>query len=529
MSYAQSISSSVNNVFGTLSKMRRLLFAALLFTFSLPAQLTTQPKLVLAIVVDQFRYDYLTRFRVGYKGGIDTLLTKGAVFTNAHYNQFPTVTAVGHSTFLSGATPSVSGIIANEWYDRAAHANVTSVSDASVKLLGAEGPASSPNRMLASTLGDELKIVSQKSKVVGISLKDRAAILPAGHMADGAYWFDNKSGNFVSSTFYFPDLPAWVKDYNGSRPGDKFAHSEWMGKKFEAPGEALNASLAAAPWGNELIESFAEAAVTHEMLGQRGVTDLLAVSFSSNDYVGHAFGPDDPAVKDMAFRTDMLFRKLFTYLETKVGMKNILIVMTADHGVAPVPEVSIARKMPGGRFGSGTVEKTVQAALEQRYGKAEWVAGSFESMLYLNTELIAQKKLNRGEVTRTAADALIALPHVARVYTREQLLSGGFPLDATGIRMNNGFYAGRSGDLFVILDPFWLFGGGTRGTSHSTVWDYDTHVPVIFMGAGVRPGKYYDAITVNDVAPTLAALLGVEQPSGVSGRVLSQMFTKEVN
>jgi len=510
--------------------MRPLLVTAVLFlsVVSSPAQLVKQPKLVVTIVVDQFRYDYLTRFRAGYVGGIAQLLTKGAVFANAHYNHFPTVTAVGHSTVLSGATPSVSGIIANEWFDRASGTRVTSVSDKSVQLLGSSGEASSPRRLLVSCLGDEMKIANAKTKVIGISLKDRAAILPAGRMADAAYWFDNKSGNFVSSTYYFADLPTWVKDYNTSRPGDKFANTEWRGKKFDAPGEALNASLAASPWGNELIESFTEAAVQKEQLGKRGVTDLLSVSFSSNDYVGHAVGPDDPAVRDMALRTDILFRKLFAFLEREVGMQNVLLVMTADHGVAPVPEVSVARKMPGGRLGAGAVEKTVQNALDQHFGKAAWIVGSFESMTYLNTEVIAQKKLDRAEVDRVAADALMALPHVARVYTRDQLLSGNVREDGAGTRVANGYFPSRSGDIFVLLEPYWLFGAG-GGTTHGTTLDYDTHVPVIFFGPGVRPGKYYETITVNDIAPTLAAMLGVEQPSGSAGRVLSEMFTKEVN
>ncbi len=510
--------------------MRSLFVPAVLFLSALPlsAQLVKQPKLVVAIVVDQFRYDYLTRFRSGYTGGIAQLLTKGAVFANAHYNHFPTVTAVGHSTVLSGATPAISGIIANEWFDRASGTRVSSVSDKTVQMLGSTGAASSPGRLLVSCLGDEMKIVNAKTKVVGISLKDRAAILPAGRMADAAYWFDNKSGNFVSSTYYFAELPIWVKDYNAGKPGDKFANTEWRGKKFAAPGEALNASLAASPWGNELIESFTEAAVQKEQLGKRGVTDLLAISFSSNDYVGHAVGPDDPAVQDMALRTDILFRKLFAFLEREVGMQNVLLVMTADHGVAPVPEVSIARKMPGGRLGAGTIEKTVQAALDQRYGKAAWIVGSFESMTYLNTDLIIQKKLDRAEVDRVAADALMALPHVARVYTRDQLLSGTVREDAAGTRVSNGYFPARSGDLFVLLEPYWLFGAG-GGTNHGTTLDYDTHVPVIFFGPGVRPGKYYETITVNDIAPTLAALLGVEQPSGSVGRVLSEMFTKEVN
>ncbi len=491
---------------------------------NLSAQPRTKPKLVVAIVVDQFRYDYLTRFRAGYNGGIDQLLTKGAVFTDAHYIHFPTVTAVGHSTVLTGAPPSYSGIIANEWYDRPTAANVSSVSDKTLKSLGANVEASSPRRLLVSTVGDELRIVTDQAKVVGISLKDRAAILPAGRMATGAYWLDNKSGNFISSTWYFPDLPGWAKDFNATRPADKYAGTDWMGTKFEAPGEKLNASLAASPWGNELIESFAEAAIQGEQLGKRGITDLLAVSFSSNDYVGHAQGPDSGEVKDMAFRTDLLFRKFFDYLDKQVGLANVLIVMTADHGVAPVPETSVARKMPGGRFGAGTVEKTIQAALEQKYGTGTWVTGSFESMTYLNSQLIQEKKLDHAEVDRTAAQALMDLPHVMRVYTREQLMNGAVREDPAGLRVSNGFYPSRSGDLFVLLEPYWLFGGGTKGTSHGTTFDYDTHVPLIFMGPGIKPGKYYESVAVNDIAPTLAALLEVETPSGSIGRILHEMW-----
>ncbi len=509
--------------------MCRLPLVALLLAFPLSAQLTKQPKLVVMIVVDQFRYDYLTRFRSSYTGGLAQMLTKGAVYTNANYNHFPTVTAVGHSTVLSGATPSVSGIIGNEWYDRTAATTVTSVSDTSLQLLGATGNASSPNRLLVSSLGDEMKMVNGQTRVIGISLKDRAAILPVGRMADAAYWFDNLTGSFVSSTYYFKALPSWVEKYNMGRPGDQFAHREWMGKKFLGPGEMLNESLAASPWGNELIESFTEEAIHQEKLGQRGVTDLLAVSFSSNDYVGHAEGPDSPQVKDMAIRTDALLQKLFARLDREVGMQNTIVALTADHGVAPVPEVNVARKMPGGRLGAKAVENAIDAALAQRFGKGAWVLKSFESNTYLNLELIAQKKLDRAEVNRVAADALRAVPHIARVYTREQLLEGTVPQDGTSMKVQNGFFASRDGDIFVMLEPYWLFGSGTRGTTHGTTLEYDTHVSVLFMGPGIRAGKYYDPVTVNDIAPTFAQLLGVDPPSGSAGRVLSQMFTKEVN
>ena len=350
-----------------------LLAAAL--ASSLPA--AARPKLVLAVVIDQFRYDYLTRFRASYTGGLNRLLTQGSVFTNAHYDHFPTVTAIGHSTFMSGATPAISGIIGNDWFDRATGKSVTSVSDSTVRILGGKGDGgASPRRLLVSTLGDELKIADKNTRVIGISLKDRSAILPVGHMADGAYWFDGTSGAFVSSTHYFPDLPGWVKDFNAARPADKFAGAVWKsddGKTVfktmaAAPGEALYKSIPASPYSNELIEAFCERAISAEQLGRHGATDLLAVSFSGNDYVGHDQGPDSPQVRDMAIRADRLLGKLFQYLDSEIGMSNVVVVLTADHGVAPVPEVSAARKMPGGRMSGCIIQSTVQNKLAAKYG-----------------------------------------------------------------------------------------------------------------------------------------------------------------
>src|SRR5882724_8782063 len=293
-----------------------------------------RPKLVLAIAIDQFRYDYLTRYRSEYTGGLSRLLTRGAVFTDANYEHSPTVTAIGHSLFLSGAMPSVSGIVGNEWFERSSGKRVTSVSDDSVKLLGgsSEGGAS-PRRLLVSTLGDEMKIASGgKTHVIGISLKDRSAILPVGHMADGAFWMEAKTGHVVSSTYYFPDLPAWVKDLNASKPADKYAGQEWAGHKMmQAADDGFYASLPPTPFSNEIIELIAERAIATEKLGKHGTTDLLAVSFSANDYVGHAYGPDSPEARETAVRTDKLFDKFFRYLEAQVGMQNVLVVLTADH------------------------------------------------------------------------------------------------------------------------------------------------------------------------------------------------------
>ena len=507
----------MKNIFAVLTAALALLTAA---------RAAEKPKLVVAVAVDQSRYDYLLRFRSEYKEGLDRLLKRGAVFTNAYYQHFPTVTAIGHSTFMSGATPSISGIVGNDWYDRESGKNVTSVSDDSTKMLGGSGGAgASPHRLLVSTLGDELKMSNSRSRVIGISLKDRSAILPAGHMADGAFWFDQKTGQFVSSTYYFSALPAWVSEFNAAHPADRYKGATWMGRKYDETGEKLYAALHESPFGNELVEALAERAVEAEKLGQRGVTDVLAVSFSSNDYIGHALGPDSPEVHDISVRTDQVLGKLFQFLDARVGVGKVLVVMTADHGVSPVPEVNQARKMPGGRMPPRIVRDTVQAALTKKYGAGEWISSPSEHSLYLNLDLIREKKLDPAEVNRTAAEAAIHIPHVFRVYTREQLIHGAVLQDQVSRRVMNGFYERRGADVYLLLEPYWMF--GAHGTTHGTTFSYDAHVPVIFLGPGIKSGRHDETIAVNDIAPTLATLLGVETPSGSVGRVLEEIFAAE--
>jgi len=502
-----------------------------------PVPAPKPPKLVLAIVIDQFRYDYLLRFRRDYNAGMARLLEHGAVFTDAHHIHFPTVTAVGHSTFLSGATPSSSGIIGNEWYDRQSGETVTSVSDADTKLVGGPpgAPGSSPHRMLVSTVGDELKMARPHSKVIGISIKDRAAILPVGHAADAAYWYDSDSNNWVTSSFFMPDLPDWVKDVNHGRPFAKYLGANWL--PFDAkdssakPFCTLVAGVAdvrfcgpieATPWGNEMIEQFTERAVAEEKLGQHEYTDLLAVSFSSNDYVGHAVGPDAPEVRDISIRTDRLLGKLFDFIDQRIGAGNTLVVLTADHGVAPVPEVNQERKMPGGRLSEIVMLRGVNDALKAKYGEGKWIVGTAEGALYLNRQLIQEKTLRLAQVEETAAAALRGMPHVFRVYTSEQLAHGETTGDYVSRAVLRGFFEQRSGDVILVQDPYYVFSGS--GTSHSTPFDYDSHVPVIFMGEGIRAGEYHEKIAENDIAPTLATILRVEEPSGSIGRILEEMF-----
>jgi hypothetical protein len=489
----------------------------------------SRPKLVVTIVIDQFRYDYLTRYRSEYHGGFDTLLNKGAVFTNAEYEHYPTVTAVGHSTVLTGATPSVSGIVANDWYDRDEGRKVSSVSDSHTSLLGGDpgAPGMSPRRLLVDTLGDELKMAGQGRpegvpRVIGISLKDRAAILPSGHMADGAYWFDTKSGRFVSSNYYFKDLPDWVKDFNAAKPADQYAGNTWLNHTLPTDLKKLYEELAASPFGNEVVEGMAERALVAEQLGQRGVTDLLTVSFSANDYVGHKMGPDSEEVHEMCLRTDQLLARFLQAVENAVGEDDALVVVTADHGVVPVPEVNVARRMPGGRMEPGIAAQVVQAALAKKYGEGQWVLSDTDNMLYFDLGLMARKELNREEVERTAAAAAMTIPHVFRVYTRQQLITGAVLRDRVSERVMNGYNQRRGADVEVLLDPYWI--DAKTGTSHSTPFSYDAHVPLIFLGVGIKPGRYDETVMVNDVAPTLATMLEVETPAGSVGRVLTEML-----
>lgn len=498
-------------------------------------------RLVLLIAVDQFRYDYLTRFRKDFTGGFDRLLTQGAVFTDANLEHYPTVTAIGHATMLTGATPSVSGIIGNDWFDRETAAQVQSITDATVKSIGGAPDAStaSPRRLLVSTVGDEIKLASaavkgapNAPKVIGISLKDRSAIMPAGRGADAAYWFDIKSGAFISSTYYMPDVPPWVRAFNDRHLADEHLGEEWTPLTAPTPptaplkqmpkekGQPYYEAVFASPWGNELLLEFASNALTQERMGQRGQTDVLTVSFSSNDSVGHTFGPESPQVRDIAVRTDRLIGELLQRVDKAVGLRNTLVALTADHGVAAVPEELIKRSLPGGRMTNKEVFTPIEAALTARFGQGQWMLSTAGSSPYLNYALIEQMKLEPAEVRRVAAEAAMKVPHVARVYTRDQLMLGNVTPDRIGQRVMRGFNPQRSGDLEIILEPYWL--RSATGTTHGTPYNYDAHIPLILMGPRVKAGTYSDHVALNDLAPTLTTIVGVDPPSGSSGRVLTE-------
>ena len=496
-------------------------------------------RLVLLVAVDQFRADYLTRFEGEYQEGLRRLLADGAVFTSASLEHYPTVTAVGHSTMLSGALPADSGIIGNDWFDRAAGASVTSVSDDTVRVLGGGAPktAASPRRMLVSTIGDELKLArpgkdaASSPKVIGMSLKDRAAILPVGRGADAAYWFDVTTGAFVSSSYYLGALPPWADALNARKLADAYAGKSWtlaQGTATEphvmpvAPGAALYTAVFGSPFGNDLLLALATEALEHEQLGQRGVTDVFTVSFSSNDSVGHKYGPDSPEVRDISVKTDAVIGKLLAEVDRRVGLSRTLVMFTSDHGVAPLPETMTAHRMAGGRTDGPALFDPIERALQERFGAGKWLLATAGTSPYLNHALIARKKLDPAEVRRVAADAAASAAggHVARVYTRDQLLRGEVAQDVLGRRVLAGFNPARSGDLEIVLEPNWL--RGATGTTHGTPYNYDAAIPLILMGPGIRAGRYADPVALNDAAPTIATLLNIAAPSASAGRVLTE-------
>ncbi len=551
-----------------LSLRLRLSLSLLLSLLLVAAPLSAQPKktvapkikLVLGIVIDQFRYDYLSRFEDQFgTGGFKRFLTNGAVFSNAHYPYTPTVTACGHAVFMSGSAPNENGIIANEWWDREAGKRITSVVDANTKLLGGkEAAGASPHRLLSSTIGDQLKLITNgQAKVIGISLKDRAAILPAGKRPNGAYWYDDTTGKIVSSTYYFNDLPNWVKQFNQDNCADKYFGRKWekllpeaayarslpddssfekwsYGKTFphlitggeDKPGSKFFKQFEATPFANEMLIKLAQAAIENEQLGADDVPDVLSVSFSANDILGHYLGPNSPEVQDMTIRTDRMLAEFLAYVDKKIGLQNTLIAFTADHGVAPVPEHAQTLGL-GGRIEVKEVAETISNALNKQFGEEKWVSSITYGNVYFDYAALARRQASRAAVENTTCAALKQLKGIAECFTRTDILSGQLPRTRVANSVALGFHAERNGDLVAIPKPFWMFGEATPlATTHGTPYSYDTHVPVIFYGAGVKAGIFTTASSPLDIAPTLAALLKIEPPSNSVGQILSEAIRK---
>lgn len=515
---------------------------------------------MVVISIDQFRADYVSRFSDYYLparsgntvGGFKYLTASGAVYTDAHYTHLPTETGPGHATILTGSVPSLNGIAGNDWFDRASGKTVYCADDPKAKTVGGQSKPMSPRNLQVTTVGDELKMATNgKAKVVGISFKDRAAIFLAGHAADAVVWFEPDSGNWVSSDFYGTALPKWVSEQNARKipeaglgktwtpmlPDSAYALTRIPPFEKASPKEPIFShslggdnpkskfrNWTTSPEGQAYVLDTATLAVTAEDLGKDDVPDLLAINLATNDYVGHAYGPNSPEVMDISVATDRLLSKFFNDLDKRVpgGLKNVSIVVTADHGVLPiVEEMASVYRIPSGRLARAVVTQPVQVALEKQFGPGEWIRYFDEPNMYLNRELADKLNVDFRSVCEVAARAAANVEGIFTAVPGHFVLEGRVPATAWGERLTNGYNPRLSGDVMVLQSPGVYFGSGT-GTGHGSPWAYDTHVPIILQGFGINQGMFGRRVAVVDIAPTLSKLLGIEQPSGSIGRVLTE-------
>jgi predicted AlkP superfamily pyrophosphatase or phosphodiesterase len=541
-----------------------ILFLVIFFvTASLSAQkkknvvaenaISNQPKLVVGIVVDQMRYDFLYRYSEKYSdGGFKRLMSQGFNCRNNHYDYAPTVTAAGHAAIFTGSVPAIDGIIGNEWFNQKSGKVVYCVEDTSVRTVGSDSKAGlmSPKNLLVSTITDQLKIANNfQSKTIGIALKDRGSILPAGHTANAAYWFDSKNGAWITSTFYMNDLPQWVKDFNGLKMPQKYMTEGWKtllpieqytestadNQPYEAKlsgektptfphelaaqaGVNLLEVIRTTPFGNTLTKDFALAAIQNENLGRSPKTDFLTISFSSPDYVGHAFGPNSIEIEDTYLRLDKDIAEILTNLDNTLGKDNYLVFLSADHGVADVPGFAQSQKLPAGVLDASNSSKEVKAALKTAFGDGEFIRAEDNSQIYLNDSLLKVKKLSYAQVHAVVRETLLRRDDIADVVDLHNLGNSTLP-DYQLSYVKNGLNPRRSGDFMLVLNPSW-FTGRKQGTTHGTLYRYDTHVPLLFYGWKVKTGETTTRTHISDIAPTVADFLNILEPSGSIGNVI---------
>lgn len=511
-----------------------------------------KPKLVVGIIVDQMRQEYLYRFKDRFvEGGFKRFSEQGFMLTNGHYNYIPTYTGPGHASVYTGTTPATHGIIANEWYNRQLGKFIYCAEDSTVTNVGgtAENGKISPRNLLTTSITDELRFATAKrAKVVGIAIKDRGASLPAGHTGD-AYWYDSSNGEFMTSTYYYSTatLPKWVSDFNAKKLPDSYLKQTWnplfpintyknslpddnafegifVGKTsptFPYHLDSLKSSnggyglISSTPYGNSLTLDFSYAAIEGEKLGQRDETDFLAVSFSSPDYIGHRFGPSSVEVEDNYLRLDQELAKFFDYLDKKIGKGQYLVFLSADHAVAEVPAYMVSERVPAGNFNSGMLSGQLKGFAMAMYGEGNWVLSYSNEQIFLNKELAKEKKIDFVQMQRDFADFVLRFKGVKEAYTATDLRSQEFTKSRPHL-LQQGYNHKASGDVLLVLEPAWLT-GGLRGTTHGSGYSYDTHVPISFYGWGIKPGQSSEYTTVTDIAPTLAVLLKLKFPNGTTG------------
>lgn len=517
-------------------------------------EIYVKPKLVVGIVVDQMRYDYLTRFYNKYgDNGFKRMMNAGFNCKNNHYNYVPTYTGPGHASIYTGTTPKYHGIIANNWYDKTIKKSVYCAGDKTVQSVGTQSTAGqmSPRRMKTTTFADENRLFTQlKGKTIGISIKDRGAILPAGHTANAAYWFNGKDeGNFISSTYYMNSLPTWVKNFNASGKASSYLKvwdTFYDINTYTESGSDLNTYeggfkgkstatfpydlatlkdknrgfdiIKATPYGNSIVADFAIAALDGEQLGKDNITDVLTVSFSSTDYVGHNFGVNSKELEDTYIRLDKDLERIFKALDAKVGKGEYTVFLTSDHGAVEVPAYLQSVNIPAGYFNSKGLKEKLDAFLFKQFGASNLIENISNDQIFLDKALIQLLDVNLNTVQNAIVNELITYKDIEKVYSAGTMQTAAF---TTGIEklLQNGYNQKRSGDVIIVKAPA-VISYGKTGSTHGSALNYDTHVPLLFYGKGIKKGSTVTKTEITDIAPTLSALLGISFPNGAIGQPL---------
>jgi predicted AlkP superfamily pyrophosphatase or phosphodiesterase len=519
----------------------------------------SKPKLVVGIVVDQMRWDYVNKFKPFFKSqnGFMHFINEGATCDNTLIPYVPTVTACGHTCVYTGSVPALHGIAGNMWYDNVKQKQVYCVEDASVQTVGSTNNAAgqmSPLNVWTTTIGDELKLATNfKSKVIGVSLKDRGAIIPAGHAADAAYWYDTKTGNFISSTYYAPSLPSWLTAYNNSHPVDSLYSKGWKlslanavyenncdgdENSYESTPygkEATHfpydfssfigkdyAKVATTPQGNNLVIDVAKQALLNEHLGADSITDLLAVSFSSPDYIGHSFGPNSWETLDGYIKLDEVLADFFAFLDKQVGKDNYTVFLTADHAVANVPGYAKKHNLPADTYDDGAVKNDIVACLNANNLNPKLISFVGEYNIYFNHPLMDSLHITQESLVHLVSNYLEKKPVVLQVVEAKKAAIAPLPQFARD-RIINGYNAQRGGDL-VLLTKSGVVDGYPTGTSHGVLYNYDAHIPFLIVGKGIKQGAVKSQTFMTDIAPTITTLLGIQMPSGSIGQPVLEVL-----
>lgn len=520
---------------------------------------TKKPKLVVGVVIDQMRYDYLARFASKYGAdGFNRLLNNGFSLENAHYNYIPTYTAVGHTSIFTGTTPTNHAIISNNWYDKYLKETIYCVDDSKYKTVGnnGDGGKKSPKRMLTTTVTDQLRLAqNMNGKTIGIAIKDRSAILPAGHTANAAYWFDGgNQGDWITSSYYMNKLPNWVEKFNNSKIVDDYLKQPWEtlydintysesiadDNNFEAHFKGEDkpifphnipklrsknnnySIIKAIPAGNSLTTDFAKAAIIGENLGKSSYTDFLTVSYSSTDYVGHQFGVASKEIEDTYLRLDRDLANLFQFLDTQVGKNNYTLFLTADHAAVQVPSYLQSVKIPANYFSYKKFREFVNNITKKYFKSDALVENISNFQIFLDKEKIESLNLNSNEIAQKIADEVINYKGIYKTVTARTLQTTSF---TSGIlnSLQNGYNQKFSGDVLLVPNPSTV-SYPKKGTTHGSGYSYDTHIPIIFYGNGIKQGSSKEKYEIIDIAPTISNLLQIEFPNGATGKIITEVL-----